>query len=109
MKTKPIKFYLLCLLLGSATMGCKKSEHKQQPDIKWDLPIRLLGNRIPASVTMGANSIALITFVGSNLTYQFDLNRVDGNYFWGRLIESQKTATPVNVYITSETQIVRID
>lgn len=109
MKTSLIRFYLLCLLLCSANIGCKKSEQKQEPDIKWDLPIRLLGDRIPSSVIMDNNSIAIITFVGSNLTYKFDLNRIDANYFWGRLAEAQKNATTVKVYITSETQIVRID
>jgi hypothetical protein len=109
MKTMLIRFYFISLLLCLANAGCKKSEQKNEPETKWDSPIRLLGNRIPSSVIMGNNSIALITFVNSNLTYKFDLNRIDANYFWGRLIEAQKNATAVKVYITSETQIVRID
>jgi hypothetical protein len=109
MKTTIIKFCLLSILLCSAIAACKKSEQKRAPDVKWDLPIPLLGERVPGSVTMGENSIAIITFVGSNLTYKFDLNRIDANYFWSRLVESQKNATAVKVYITSETQIVRID
>jgi len=109
MKTRLIKFYILCLLICSANVGCKKSDQKQEPDIKWDLPILLLGDRIPSSVTMDNNSIATITFVGSKLIYKFDLNRIYANYFWGRLTEAQKNVTAVKVYITSETQIVKID
>lgn len=97
------------MLLSLASVGCKKNEQKQESDLKWDLPIRLLGDRVPNSVTMDKNSIAIITFVGSNLTYKFDLNRINANYYWGRLSEAQKTSTTVKVYITSETQIVKID
>ena len=87
-------------MLSSANVACNKSEQHEEPETKWDLPIHLLGNRIPSSVTMNDNSVASITFVGSSLTYKFDLNRIDANYFWGKLVVAQKTATAVRVYIT---------
>ena len=97
------------MLLLALNAGCKKSVQKEEPLIGGDLAIVLLGDRVPSVVDMDKNSIATVSFVGSNLIYKFDLNVINANSYWGRLIEARNNATTVKVYITNQTKIVRVE
>lgn len=107
MKTNLIKICLLCSLIVSFAVGCKKSVETKPT--KGDLRIVLLGNLTPRFVEMDKNSIATVNFVGSDKNYKFDLNRIDANSFYGRLKYAQINSTTVKVYVTKETEIVRVE
>ncbi|WP_431292707.1 hypothetical protein [Pedobacter sp. P26] len=102
-----IKICFLSLLIV-LSVGCKKSKQTESL-IGGDLKIVLLGELIPRSVAMDKNSIATVSFVGSDRNYRFDLNRVDANSYWGRLVNAQKNSTPVKVYVTKQIEIVRVE
>ena len=107
MKTNLIKICLLCSLIVSFTIGCKKSVETKPT--KGDLKIVLLGNLIPSFVELDNNSIATVSFVGSDKNYRFDLNRIDANSFYGRLKYAQKNSITVKVYVTNQPEIVRVE
>jgi hypothetical protein len=107
MKNNFIKICLLCSLIVPLTVGCKKSVETKPA--KGDLKIELLGSLIPSFVELDKNSIATVRFVGSDQNYRFDLNRIDANSFYGLIKNAQKNSTPVKVYVTKQTEIVRVE
>ena len=108
MKVNFIKFCLLCGLIVSLALGCKKTA-KVEPLVRGDLRIDLLGDMVPSAVEMGKNSIATVVFAGSDQIYHFNLNRIDANSHWGRLMNAKNGSTTVKVYVTKQTEIVRTE
>jgi hypothetical protein len=105
MKISIYKICLLSMLLLSLNVGCKKSVQKEEPLVGGDLAVRLLGNLVPSSVAIDKNSMATVSFIGSDQSYNFDLSKeIYANSYWGRLVNAQKNATSVKVYITNQTK-----
>lgn len=100
---------VLFLFLVVLSASCKKSAKNEDPVIGGDLAVRLLGEYVPNTVSLGKNNVATITFIGSNTTYNFDLDNINGNAYWGKLIQAQNSSTKVKIYVTKQTQIVKIE
>lgn len=98
------------MFMLSLNTGCKKSVQKEEPLIGGDLAVRLLGEFVPSSVVLSQNSMATVLFVGSDRSYNFDLSTdINANSYWGRLVNAQKNATTVKVYVTNQTKIVKVE
>lgn len=111
MKIALSKILLLSFILVTLSIGCKKNAQTKEPLVGGDLAVYLLGDRVPNSVELDKNSIATVSFVGSTVKYKFDLNAdfKNANSYWGRLVNAQKNATTVKVYITNVTKIVKVE
>jgi hypothetical protein len=103
-----IKVFLLSSLLLSLAIGCKKSVETTKP-IKGDLKVVLLGELIPRFVEIDESSIATVKFVGLDQTYRYDLNTIHANTYWGKLKQAQNNSTTLKVYVTKQTEIVRVE
>ena len=108
MKINFVKIFLSCCFIFCIGTGCKK-DTQTEPLIGGDLRVDLLVDMTPQAVIVDKDQFAIINFVGSDLKYRFDLNRIDANHYYGVLANAEKTSSTVKIWVTKRTEIIKIE
>ena len=108
MKINLVNIFLSYCFIFCIVTGCKK-ETQTEPLVGGDLRVDLLGDMTPQALIVDKDQFAIVNFVGSNLKYRFDLNRIDANHYYGMLANAQKTSSTVKIWVTKRTEIIRIE